>query len=122
MPDMTYFKSGVDIHPDLRRVVTVQAATPLERLAFIKGNTDFVFGPKTGYLICQYDLPRMQGAGDLKWSFLIGDLFIKAIGHQTILKQEKSVDLDIFFGNKTTPDLLPVTNAGFKMDLDHVWL
>ncbi|KAI5644619.1 lipoprotein amino terminal region domain-containing protein [Phthorimaea operculella] len=117
-----YFKSRVDIHPDLRRVVTVQAATPLERLAVIKGNTDFVFGPKTGYLICQYELPRMQGAGDLKWSFLIGDLFIKAIGHQTILKQEKSVDLDIFFGNKTTPDLLPITNAGFKMDLDHVWL
>ncbi|XP_026316021.1 uncharacterized protein LOC113227343 [Hyposmocoma kahamanoa] len=79
-----YFKSRVDIYPDLRRVVTVQAATPLKRLQFVKGDTDFVFGPKTGYLLCKYELPDMKGDGDLKWSFLLGDLYIKDAKQATV--------------------------------------
>lgn len=35
------------------------------------------FGPKTGYLQCKYELPDMKGDGDLKWSFVLGDLYIK---------------------------------------------
>lgn len=116
-----YFKSRVDMYPDLRRVVTVQVVTPLEKLPFVKGDTDFVFGPKTGYLLCKYALPNMKGDGDLKWSFLLGDLYIKAIGQQLVETIQKSVDLDIYFGNNTDPNGLPKTNAGFRMDLDHVW-
>lgn len=37
----------------------------------------FRFGPKSGYLLCNYELPDMKGDGDLKWSFFIGDLFIQ---------------------------------------------
>ncbi|CAH2227599.1 jg4875, partial [Pararge aegeria aegeria] len=116
-----YFKSRVDMYPELRRVVTIQAATPLEKLPYLKGDTDFVFGPKTGYLLCNYALPNMKGDGDLKWSFLLGDLYIKAIGQQLVETIQKSVDLDIYFGNNTDPDGLPKTNAGFRMDLDRIW-
>ncbi|RVE52154.1 hypothetical protein evm_003227, partial [Chilo suppressalis] len=116
-----YFKTHVDVYPGLRRAITVQAATPLKRISFIKGDADFVFGPKTGYLLCNYELPDMKGEGDLKWSFLIGDLFIKAIGHQLVKKTEKSVDLDIYFGNSTSSDGLVSTDAGFRMDLDRIW-
>ncbi|CAB3225976.1 unnamed protein product [Arctia plantaginis] len=116
-----YFKSRVDNYEGLRKVLSVQAATPLERLKYVKGDTDFLFGPKTGYLLCKYELPEMRGQGDLKWSFLLGDLFIKALGHQYVKNTEKSVDLDIYFGNSTTPDQMQTTDAGFKMDLDHVW-
>lgn len=35
------------------------------------------FAPKTGYLLCNYALPEMKGEGDLKWSFLSDDLFIR---------------------------------------------
>ncbi|KAH9633240.1 hypothetical protein HF086_017932, partial [Spodoptera exigua] len=106
-------KSRVDNYPGLRKVLSVQAATPLNRIRYVKGDTDFIFGPKTGYLLCKYELPDMKGEGDLKWSFLLGDLFIKI---------EKSVDLDIHFGNSTTPDMMMKTDAGFRMDLDHVWV
>lgn len=116
-----YFKSRVDNYEGLRKALSVEAATPLQKLNHLKGNTEFLFGPKTGYLICKYELPEMQGEGDLKWSFLLGDLFIRALGHQHIKDIEKSVDLDIYFGNSTTPDEVPQTDAGFKMDLDHVW-
>ncbi|XP_028158784.1 uncharacterized protein LOC114351683 isoform X6 [Ostrinia furnacalis] len=116
-----YFKAHVAAYPGLRRAVSVQAATPLQRIHFVKGDADFVFAPKTGYLLCNYELPDMKGEGDLKWSFLIGDLFIKAIGHQLVKKIEKSVDLDIYFGNSTLPDGLSKTDAGFKMDLDRIW-
>ncbi|KPJ20519.1 hypothetical protein RR48_00808 [Papilio machaon] len=71
-----FLKSRVDAYPGLRRVLSVQAATPLRKLSFLKGDTDFEFGPKTGYLLCKYELPDMKGDGDLKWSFLIGDLYI----------------------------------------------
>nr|XP_049706191.1 uncharacterized protein LOC110382727 isoform X1 [Helicoverpa armigera]XP_049706192.1 uncharacterized protein LOC110382727 isoform X2 [Helicoverpa armigera]XP_049706193.1 uncharacterized protein LOC110382727 isoform X3 [Helicoverpa armigera]XP_049706194.1 uncharacterized protein LOC110382727 isoform X4 [Helicoverpa armigera]XP_049706195.1 uncharacterized protein LOC110382727 isoform X5 [Helicoverpa armigera] len=117
-----YFKSRVDNYPGLRKVLSVQAATPLQRIRYVKGDTDFEFGPKTGYLLCKYALPDMEGEGDLKWSFLLGDLFIRALGHQHVQNIEKSVDLDIYFGNSTTPDMMQKTDAGFKMDLDHVWL
>ncbi|KAJ8708722.1 hypothetical protein PYW08_010104 [Mythimna loreyi] len=117
-----YFKSRVDNYPGLRKVLSVEAATPLQRIRYVKGDTDFIFGPKTGYLLCKYELPDMQGEGDLKWSFLLGDLFIRAIGHQHVQDIERSVDLDIYFGNTTTPDMMQITNAGFKMDLDHVWV
>ncbi|XP_049881187.1 uncharacterized protein LOC126377497 [Pectinophora gossypiella] len=116
-----YFKSRVDIYPELRRVVSVQAATPLQRLRFLKGDSDFIFAPKTGYLLCKYELPRMKGEGDLKWSFLIGDLFIKALGHQDVQTVKRSVDLDIYFGNSTSNEGLLKTDAGFRMDLDHIW-
>nr|XP_034825791.1 apolipophorins [Maniola hyperantus] len=116
-----YFKSRVDMYPELRRVVTVQAVTPLEKFPYLKGDTDFVFGPKSGYLLCKYALPKMKGDGDLKWSFLLGDLYIKAIGQQLVETIQRSVDLDIYFGNNTDPDGLPKTNAGFRMDLDRVW-
>ncbi|XP_047539341.1 uncharacterized protein LOC125072709 [Vanessa atalanta] len=115
-----YFKSRVDVYPELRRVVTVQAATPLQKLKFVKGDTDFVFAPKTGYLLCNYELPDMKGEGDLKWSFLLGDLFIRAIGQQLVKQIQRSVDLDIYFGNNTA-DGLTKTNAGFRMDLDRIW-
>ncbi|CAH0714994.1 unnamed protein product, partial [Brenthis ino] len=115
-----YFKFRVEQYPDLRRVVSVQAATPLQKLSFVKGDTDFVFAPKTGYLICNYELPDMKGEGDLKWSFLLGDLFIRAIGQQLVKETQRSVDLDIYFGN-TTEDGLSKTNAGFRMDLDRIW-
>ncbi|CAH1641791.1 unnamed protein product [Spodoptera littoralis] len=117
-----YFKSRVDNYPGLRKVLSVQAATPLNRIRYVKGDTDFVFAPKTGYLLCKYELPDMKGEGDLKWSFLLGDLFIKALGHQHVKEIEKSVDLDIHFGNSTTPDMMMKTDAGFRMDLDHVWV
>ncbi|KAH9643130.1 hypothetical protein HF086_010582 [Spodoptera exigua] len=117
-----YFKSRVDNYPGLRKVLSVQAATPLNRIRYVKGDTDFIFGPKTGYLLCKYELPDMKGEGDLKWSFLLGDLFIKALGHQHVKEIEKSVDLDIHFGNSTTPDMMMKTDAGFRMDLDHVWV
>ncbi|XP_063394239.1 uncharacterized protein LOC134679271 [Cydia fagiglandana] len=116
-----YFKSRVDSYPDLRRVMTVDAVTPIKRLSSIKADSDFLFGPKTGYLICKYDLPDMKGNGDLKWSFLIGDLYIKALGKQNLKDIKKSVDLDIYFGNSTTPEGLLKNDAGFKMDLDHIW-
>ncbi|CAH0598289.1 unnamed protein product [Chrysodeixis includens] len=116
-----YFKARVDNYPGLRKALSVEAATPLQRLRYVKGNTDFLFGPKTGFLLCKYELPDMQGEGDLKWSFLLGDLFIRAIGHQHVKDIEKSVDLDIYFGNSTTPDMMQKTDAGFRMDLDHVW-
>ncbi|XP_072946200.1 uncharacterized protein Apoltp [Epargyreus clarus] len=116
-----YFKSHVVSYPDLRKVMSVQAATPLKRLKFLKGDADFVFGPKTGYLLCKYDLPDMKGDGDLKWSFLLGDLYIRAIGQQLVEQLQKSVDLDIYFGNSTADDGLIKTNAGFRMDLDHIW-
>ncbi|XP_028030625.1 uncharacterized protein LOC114243361 [Bombyx mandarina] len=116
-----YFKSRVDHYPGLRKVVSVQAATPLEKLSFLKADTDFVFGPKTGYLICKFDFPDMKGAGDLKWSFLLNDLFIKGLGHQNVQDIQKSVDLDIYYGNRTGADQLPRTDAGFRMDLDHIW-
>ncbi|KAM3962221.1 LOW QUALITY PROTEIN: apolipoprotein lipid transfer particle [Aphomia sociella] len=116
-----FVKSRADVHSELRRTVSVQAATPLPRIRRLKGDVDFVFGPKTGYLLCNYDLPDMKGDGDLKWSFLIGDLFIKAIGHQHVREKARSVDLDIYFGNNTR-DGLDKTDAGFRMDLDHIWL
>ncbi|KAG6459272.1 hypothetical protein O3G_MSEX011302, partial [Manduca sexta] len=116
-----YFKSRVDNYPELRKVVSVQASTPFQRISFVKGDADFVFGPKTGYLLCKYELPVMKGEGDLKWSFLEGDLFIRALGHQNVKDIQKSVDLDIHFGNTTTPDMLEKHNAGFRMDLDHIW-
>ncbi|XP_041972420.1 uncharacterized protein LOC121728328 [Aricia agestis] len=116
-----YIKSRVDMYPGLRRVVSVQAATPLQKLSFVKADADFIFGPKTGYLLCKYELPDMKGDGDLKWSFLLQDLFIRALGKQLVKQIHRSIDLDIFFGNDTLPDGLPRTNAGFRMDLDHVW-
>ncbi|XP_075986269.1 apolipoprotein lipid transfer particle [Anticarsia gemmatalis] len=116
-----YFKSRVDSYDGLRKVLSVQAATPFKRIKYVQGDTDFLFGPKTGYLLCKYELPDMQGEGDLKWSFLLGDLFIRALGHQHMKDIEKSIDLDIYFGNSTTPELMEKTDAGFKMDLDHVW-
>ncbi|XP_013138334.1 PREDICTED: uncharacterized protein LOC106103192 [Papilio polytes] len=114
-------KTRVDMFPGLRRVLSVQAATPLKKLSFVKGDTDFEFGPKTGYLLCKYELPDMKGDGDLKWSFLIGDLYITAIGHQLVKQLQRSVDLDIFFGNSTSSSGLDKTEAGFRMDLDKVW-
>ncbi|CAH2058175.1 unnamed protein product, partial [Iphiclides podalirius] len=116
-----FFKSRVDSFPGLRKVMSVQASTPLQKLRFLKGDTDFLFGPKTGYLLCKYELPDMKGDGDLKWSFLLGDLYIRALGHQLVKQLQRSVDLDIFFGNSTSPDGLEKTNAGFSMDLDRVW-
>ncbi|XP_013168741.1 PREDICTED: uncharacterized protein LOC106118616 [Papilio xuthus] len=116
-----YLKSRVDAYPGLRRVLNVQAATPLKKLSFLKGDTDFEFGPKTGYLLCKYELPDMKGEGDLKWSFLIGDLYITAIGQQLVKQIQRSVDLDIFFGNNTSSSGLDTTEAGFRMDLDKVW-
>ncbi|XP_045507000.1 apolipophorins [Colias croceus] len=115
-----YFKSRVDSYPGLRHVVSVQAATPLERLKFVKGDTDFVFGPESGYLLGKYELPDMKGDGDLKWSFLLEDLYIKAVGHQLVKELQRSVDLDIYYGNNTEEGLI-LTNAGFSMDLDKVW-
>ncbi|XP_045454917.1 apolipophorins [Melitaea cinxia] len=115
-----YFKSRVDVYPELRRVVTVQAATPLQKLKYLKADTDFVFAPKTGYLLCNYALPEMKGEGDLKWSFLSDDLFIRVIGQQLVKQIQRSVDLDIYYGNNTE-DGLPKTNAGFRMDLDRIW-
>ncbi|CAK1589697.1 unnamed protein product [Parnassius mnemosyne] len=116
-----FFKSRVDSYPGLRRVMSIQASTPLQKLRYLKGDTDFVFGPKTGYLLCKYELPDMKGDGDLKWSFLLGDLYIRALGQQLVRQLQKSVDLNIFFGNSTTPERLVKTNAGFRMDLDRVW-
>ncbi|KAL4716758.1 hypothetical protein ACJJTC_001914, partial [Scirpophaga incertulas] len=116
-----YFKSRVDSYPGLRRTVKIQAATPFERISFVKGDADFIFAPKTGYLLCNYEMPDMKGEGDLKWSFLIGDLFIKALGHQLVKQIEKSVDLDIYFGNSSTPEGMLKTDAGFRMDLDRIW-
>ncbi|CAG9568621.1 unnamed protein product [Danaus chrysippus] len=115
-----FFKTRVDSYPMLRRVVSVQAASPIQKLSFVKGDADFVFGPKTGYLLCKYELPDMKGDGDLKWSFLLGDLYIRAVGDQLVKQIQRSVDLDIYFGN-TTEEGLPKTNAGFRMDLDHIW-
>ncbi|XP_060807756.1 uncharacterized protein LOC106135284 [Amyelois transitella] len=118
--DPITLKVHADIYPKLRRAIRVQAATPLPRLKTLNADADFVFAPKTGFLLCHYSVPDMKGDGDLKWSFLLGDLFIKAIGHQNVEKEQKSVDLDIYFGNNTINDL-PTTNAGFRMDLDRVW-
>ncbi|XP_052751003.1 uncharacterized protein LOC113509342 [Galleria mellonella] len=111
----------VDAAGGLRRTARLRAATPLPRLRSVHTELDFLFGPKTGYLLCNYDLPDMKGDGDLKWSFLIGDLFIKSIGHQQVHDKARSVDLDIYFGNSTR-DGLDKTDAGFRMDLDRVWL
>ncbi|XP_068624199.1 uncharacterized protein Apoltp [Battus philenor] len=116
-----FFKSRVDSYPELRKVISIQASTPLRKLSFLKGDADFVFGPKTGYLLGKYELPEMKGDGDLKWSFLIGDLYITAIGHQLVKQLQRSVNLDIFFGNNTAPDGLVKNEAGFSMDLDKVW-
>ncbi|XP_022117827.2 uncharacterized protein LOC110995124 [Pieris rapae] len=115
-----YFKARVDSYPGLRRVLSVQAATPIQRLSYVKGDTDFVFGPKSGYLLGKYKLPEIEGDGDLKWSFILDDLYIRALGHQLVKEIQRSVDLDIFFGNNTVEGL-PKTNAGFRMDLDKVW-
>ncbi|CAK1547731.1 unnamed protein product [Leptosia nina] len=115
-----FFKARVDSYPGLRRVLSVQAATPIQRLSYVKGDTDFLFGPKSGYLLGKYKLPNMEGDGDLKWSFLLDDLYIRALGHQSVKEMQRSVDLDIFFGNNTE-DGLSKTNAGFSMDLDRIW-
>ncbi|XP_053620364.1 uncharacterized protein Apoltp [Plodia interpunctella] len=113
-------KSHVDIYSNLHRAIKLQAATPLPRLKTLNADADFVFAPKTGFLLCHYSVPDMKGDGDLKWSFLLGDLFVKAIGHQTVENEQKSIDLDIYFGNNTVKDL-PMTHAGFRMDLDRIW-
>ncbi|KOB74368.1 Apolipoprotein of lipid transfer particle-I/II [Operophtera brumata] len=68
---------------------------PLKRLSFIKGDTDFVFGPKTGYLLCKYELPDMKGEGDLKWSFLLGDLIGANASFGYIMSQRVNLLLNI---------------------------
>ncbi|GBP16854.1 Apolipophorins [Eumeta japonica] len=116
-----FVKARMDAYPGLRRVVSVQAATPLKQLQYFKGDTDFIFGPKTGYVLCNYNMPDMKGDGDLKWSFEAGDLFIKALGHHTVRQNPRSVDLDIYFGNSTDKQGLVKRVGGFRMDLDNIW-
>lgn len=46
--------------------------------------------------------------------------YFQAIGQQLLKETQRSVDLDIYFGNNTE-DGLSKTNAGFRMDLDRIW-
>lgn len=73
--------------------------------------------------VCPLHTELLYGFNGVTWKYLLIILIhiLQALGHQYVQNLEKSVDLDIYFGNSTTPDQMQTTDAGFKMDLDHVW-
>ncbi|XP_077295548.1 apolipoprotein lipid transfer particle [Arctopsyche grandis] len=114
-----YFKSRIDLLPDGRVLLNVQAATPLKKLKRLNANTDVMLTSKTGAFLCTYNATNLHGFGNFKWSLLAENIYIRAMSQHTVNDDKSSLDLNSYYTSVEAAS--EPTEIGFHVNIDDAW-